>query len=60
MDRLGKESVSQAWGLIATSHLLDGFPAPRKPSDSQARTGLDKRLNRQIKTYRLKDPPIRR
>ena len=26
MDRLGKESVSQAWGIIAATHLLDGLP----------------------------------
>ena len=60
MDRLGKESVSQAWGAIATTHLLDGLPDPITPADSQAHTGLDKRLTRQLKTYGLKDPPVRR
>ena len=60
MDRLGKESVSQAWGAIATAHLLDGLSDPRKLADSQAHTGLDKRLTRQLKTYGLEDPPVRR
>ena len=59
MDRLGKESVSQAWGAIATAHLLDGLSDPRKLADSQAHTGLDKRLTRQLKTYDLEDPPVR-
>ena len=59
MDQLGKESVSQAWGAIATSHLLDGLPDPRKPADSQAHTRIDKHLTRQLKTYGLEDPPVR-
>ena len=58
MDRLGKESVSQAWGAIATTHLLDGLSDPRKPADYQAHTGLNKRLTRQLKTYSLEDPPV--
>ena len=57
MDRLGKESVSQAWGVIATSHLLNGMTDPTKPSDSQAHTGLDKGLTQKLKTYGLEDPP---
>ena len=52
--------VSQAWGAIATSHLLDGFPDPRKLSDSQAHTRLDKRLTQKLKTYGLEDPPVQR
>ena len=40
------------------AHLLDGLPDPRKPADSQALTGLDKRLTRQLNTYGLKDPPV--
>ena len=59
IDRLGKESVSQAWGEITTAHLLDGLPDPRKPADSQAHTGIDKRLIRQLEIYELKDPPFR-
>ena len=55
MDRLGKESVSQAWGEIATSHLLGGLPDPRKPAESQTHTRLHKRLERQLKTYGLED-----
>ena len=59
MDRLGKELVSQAWGAIATAHLLDGLSDPRKPADSQAHTRLGKRLTRQLKTYGLEDSPAR-
>ena len=59
MYQLGKESVSQAWGEIATTHLLDGLPDPRKPPDAQAHTGLDIRLARQLITYGLEDPPIK-
>ena len=53
MGRLGKESVSGAWGLIARSHFMDGLPDPRKPAKSQSHTGLDKRLARKLKTYGL-------
>ena len=60
MNRLGKESVSQAWGAIAMYHLLDGFPDPRKPADSQEHTVLDMCLARQLKTYGIKDLPISR
>ena len=60
MDQLGKELVSRARGVIATAHLLDGLPDPRKPADSQAHTRLDKRLTRQLKTYGIEDPPVRR
>ena len=42
MGRLGRESFSQSWGTIATSHLLDGLPDPRKSSDSQSHTRLNK------------------
>ena len=59
VDRLGKESVSQAWGTIVATHLLDGLPDPRKPPDAQAYTGLDRRLTRQLKIYNLEDPPIK-
>ena len=45
-------------GVIVTAHLLDGLPDPRKPAYSQAHTGIDKRLTRQLKAYRIKDPPI--
>ena len=59
VEQLGKESVSQAWGEIAATHLLDGLPDPRKPPDAQAHTGLDRHLARQLKTYSLEDPPTR-
>ena len=59
VDRLGKESVSQAQGVISTSHLLDGMSNPRKQAESQAHAGLDKRLTQQLKTYGLKDSPVR-
>ena len=59
MDRLGKESVSQAWGAIAATHLLDGLPDPRKSPDAQAHTGLDRCLAQQIKTYGLEEPPVK-
>ena len=59
MNRLVKESISQAWGEIATSHLLGGFPSPRKPANSHAHTGLKKCLTRKLKTYSLEDPPVR-
>ena len=41
------------------SHLLDGLPNPRKPADSQAHTGIDKRLAQKLNTYGLEDPPAR-
>ena len=59
MERLGKELVSQAWGAIAATHLLDGLPDPKKPPDAQAHTGLIRRLARQLKTYGLEDPPVK-
>ena len=60
MDRLGKESVSQAWGAIADTHLLAGLSDPWKPTNSQANGGLDMLLSRQLKTYRIEGPPVRR
>ena len=60
MDRLGKESVSQAWGAIADTHLLAGLSDPRKLTNSQANGGLDMLLSRQLKTYRIEDPPVKR
>ena len=59
MDRIGKESFSQAWGEIVAIHLLDGLPEPRNTPDAQAHTGLDIRLVRQLKTYGLEDPPFK-
>ena len=50
MKRIGKDSFSQAWGMIAATHLLDGLPNPRKPPGAQAHTGLYRRLARQLKT----------
>ena len=60
MERLGKESVSQAWGEIAATHLLDSLPNPINPPDAQAHTRPDTRLTRQLKTYGLEDPPVKR
>ena len=51
--------VSQAWGAIAATHLLDVLPNPRKPPNAQAQTGLDRRLTQQLKTYSLDNPPIK-
>ena len=49
--------VSQAWGVIVISYLLDGFPNPRKPAVYQDHTGINKRLTHQLKIYKLKYPP---
>ena len=57
MDQLGKESFSHPWGAIATAHLLDGLPDPRKTADSQAHGGIDKHLTQKLKIYGLKDAP---
>ena len=56
LGRIGKESVSQAWGGIASTHLLDGLPDPRNPPNAQAYTSLDRRLGHQLKTYGVEDP----
>ena len=53
-------SFSGTGGAIATSHLVDGLPDPIKPADSQPHNRIDKRLMRQLKTYGLEDPPVRR
>ena len=34
VERLGEESVSQAWGEIAATHLLASLPDPRNLTDS--------------------------
>ena len=39
-ERLGKESVSQAWGAIMATHRLDILPDPRKPNNPQANGGF--------------------
>ena len=59
VERLGKESVYQAWGGIEETHLLDGLLDPRKPPNVQAHTGLDRCLARKLKTYGLEDPPVK-
>ena len=41
------------------THLLDGLPNPRKLSNSQDHSGLDKHLTRQLNIYGIKDPPVR-
>ena len=46
--------------VIAATHLLDGLPDARNPPYSQARTVLDRRLARKLKTYGIVDPPFKR
>ena len=58
MERLGKDFFSQAWGVVAATHLLDGLPGPIKPLGSQAHTGINKCLAGQLKTYGIKNPPF--
>ena len=41
------------------TYLLYGLPNTRNPPDSEAHTGLDKRLTRELKTYRIEDPPVK-
>ena len=41
------------------NHLLAGLPDPRKPTDSQAKVGLDMRLSQQLKTNGIEDPPVK-
>ena len=53
------ESVAAAWLAVATTHLLEGRPDPRKPPGMGGRE-LDKRLSRQLKYYSNLDPPPRR
>ena len=60
VDQLGKESVYQAWGAIAATHLLADLSDPRNPTNSQANDRLDMRLSQQLKTYRIEEPPVRR
>ena len=42
--------------MIAATHLLDGLPDHRKPPDNQYNTGMDRRLNRQLKNSRIEEP----
>ena len=60
LERLRKEPVFKAWGVITVTHLLDGLPDHRKPPDAQDHTGRDRRLTRQLKTYGIEDPPAKR
>ena len=46
--------------MIAATRLLAGLPDPRNPTKSQANDRLDMRLSRQLKTYGIKDPLVRR
>ena len=39
---------------------LYGLPDLIRPPDSQAHTGLDRCLTRNLKTYRIKDLPVKR
>ena len=56
--QLGKDSVSQSWGVIAETHLLDGLPDPRKTIDEKSHTGLGRSLAHQIKIHTIEDPPV--
>ena len=56
LSQVRAESVSAAWRDIATVHLLDERPDPRKPRGSSSRY-LNLRLSRQIRTYYFQDPP---
>ena len=58
LGRLGKVLVSQAWGAIEATHLLDGLPDPRNPPDAQAHTRLYRHLILQLKTYTNELPPV--
>ena len=49
-------AVSSAWRAIATIHLLEGRPDPRKPLGMATRE-LDLRLSRQLRYYSFLDPP---
>ena len=53
------DSVAAAWRAVAQTHLLEGRPDPRKPSNSTS-TSLDLRLSRQLRHYSFQDPPPKR
>ena len=46
--------------MIAATHLLDDISNPRNPPDSQAHGYLDKLPSGQLKTYGIKDLPVKR
>ena len=56
LSQVRADLVSAAWQAIATIHLLDGLPDPRKPRGSSSRN-LGLRLCRQLRTYFFQDPP---
>ena len=51
LEILQKDSVSQSWGEIMETHLLDGPHNLIKTPDAQSHTRLYRRLTRQLKTY---------
>ena len=59
LDQLGTESFSQAWEVVVVTHILDGIFDARNLTDTQAHTGLDRRLVYHRKTYSIKYPPIK-
>ena len=60
LSQVRADLVSAAWQAIATVHLLDGRPNPRKPRGSSSHD-LDLRLSHQLRTYSFQDlPPLSR
>ena len=53
------DAVAAAWRSVATTHLLEGRPDPRKPPGVGGKD-LEKRLSRQLRHYSSQDPPTRR
>ena len=50
VGKIGKQLVSQTWGAIAATHLLDGLPDPINSLYSQSHTRLGRHLARQLKS----------
>ena len=59
LSQVRADSVSAACQAIATVHLLDGRPDPRKPRGSSS-YDLDLRLSHQLRTYSFQDLPTSR
>ena len=56
---LGKSWFSQTWRAIMATYFLDCLLDPRKPTNAQDHTGLDRCLARKIKTYSLEEPQVK-
>ena len=57
---LGRIRFLSHGGEVAATYLLDGLLDPRSPPNSQANARLYMQLTRQLKTYRIEDPPVKR